>query len=103
MFNKNKWSAWATTPIAILITLLHGIVDIIRTLVRPLITYGTTVFCAYVLYMAFGMYQELQVAITADQLYNIIMTMIKLFTFLASTAYGFWFMDKSMSRKFQNL
>jgi len=102
MFNENKWTAWMTIPIAIIITLIHGIVDISRTLVRVLVTYGSVVFSAYVTYIAFGMYQELGIAITADQLYDIIQTMLRLLTFTTSTVVGFWFMDKSMSRKFQN-
>lgn len=103
MFNTNKWTSWLTIPIAILITLIHGIVDISRTLVRVIVTYGSVAFSCYVTYMAFGMYKELNIAMTPEQLYETIQTMLRLLTFTTSTVIGFWFMDKSMSRKFQNL
>jgi len=102
MFNKNPWTAWLTVPMGMFITFIHGLVDISRTLVRVLVTYGSVVFSAYVTYMAFGMYQELDIAMSSDELYQIIQTMLRLLTFTTSTVIGFWFMDKSMSRKFQN-
>jgi len=102
MFNENKWTAWLTIPIAILITLVHGIVDISRTLVRVLVTYGSVAFSCYVTYIAFGMYQDLDTAMSSKEIYEIIQTMLRLLTFTTSTVIGFWFMDKSMSRKFQN-
>lgn len=103
MFNKSKWSAWLTIPIALLITFIHGIVDISRTLVRVIVTYGSVAFSCYITYMAFGMYEELGVVMSGAELYEIIQTMLRLLTFTTSTVIGFWFMDKSMSRKFQNI
>lgn len=102
MFNSNKWTAWLTIPISILITFIHGIVDISRTLVRVIVTYGSVAFSSYVTYMAFGMYKDLGIVMSGDELYEIIQTMLRLLTFTTSTVIGFWFMDKSMSRKFQN-
>jgi len=102
MFNSNKWTAWLTIPISILITLVHGIVDISRTLVRVIVTYGAVAFSMYVTYIAFEMYKKTGIVMTAEQLYEIIQTMLRLLTFTTSTVIGFWFMDKSMSRKFQN-
>lgn len=101
MFNSNKWSAWITIPIAILITFIHGLVDVSRTLVRVIVTYGSVAFSCYVTYMAFGMYKDLGIVMSGDELYEIIQTMLRLLTFTTSTVIGFWFMDKSMSRKFQ--
>jgi len=100
MFNDNKWTAWLTIPVSILITFIHGLVDISRTLVRVIVTYGSVAFSAYVTYMAFGLYQELNIAMSSDELFEIIKTMLRLLTFTTSTVVGFWFMDKSMSRKF---
>lgn len=102
IFNKSAWTVWLTAPIGLLIATTHGLVDILRSLVRPVITYGSVAFCCYVTYIAFGMYKDLGVEITPEQLYNIIQTMLRLLTFSTSTVIGFWFMDKSMSRKFQN-
>lgn len=102
MFNESGW-AWITTPIAILITFIHGIVDVSRTLVRVVVTYGSVAFSMYVTYMAFQMYKELGVSMCPDDIHEIIMNMLKLLTFTTSTVIGFWFMDKSMSRKFQNM
>lgn len=102
MFNTNKWSAWITVPVAIAITFMHGLVDISRTLVRVLVTYASVVFSMYITYMAFGMYKELGIDMTSVELHGIIITMLTLLSFTTSTAIGFWFMDKSMSRKFQN-
>jgi len=101
MFNESKWTRWLTMPIAIFIVFTHGLVDITRTLVRPVVTYGSIVFSAYVTYIAFGMYQELDLIMSSENLHEIIMTMLRLLTFTTSTVIGFWFMDKSMSRKFQ--
>jgi hypothetical protein len=101
MFNKSTWSAWITVPVAIMITFIHGLVDISRTLVRVLVTYGSVAFSCYVTYMAFGMYKDLGIVMSGDELYEIIQTMLRLLTFTTSTVIGFWFMDKSMSRKFQ--
>ena len=100
MFNE-KWTKIFTMPIAIFITILNGVVDTLRTLIRPLVTYGSVVFSAYVTYIAFNMYRELGVAIDADDILEIVMTMLRLLTFTTSTVVSFWFMDKSMSRKFQ--
>ena len=102
MFHKNYWILWLTAPFGLLIASLHGMVDILRSLVRPVITYGSVAFCCYITYIAFGMYKELNIIITPEQLYEIIQTMLRLLTFSTSTVIGFWFMDKSMSRKFQN-
>jgi len=102
MFNKSAWSAWVTAPVSLLITFIHGFVDISGRLVRITVTYGAVVFSAYVTWMAFDMYTELGIVMTAPQLYSIINTMLQLLTFTTSTVIGFWFMDKSMSRKFQN-
>jgi len=100
MFNKH-WTKAFTMPIALLITMMNGLVDIARTLIRPTVTYGSVAFSMYVTYMAFGMYQELGIVMDGDDLHEIIMTMIRLLTFTTSTVIGFWFMDKSMARKFQ--
>jgi hypothetical protein len=102
MFN-DTWTKVFTMPIALLITMLNGAVDILRTLIRPYVTYGSVIFSAFVTYMAFSMYEKLGVVMTADQLYEIIQTMLRLLTFTTSTVIGFWFMDKSMSRKFQGV
>lgn len=101
MFNESKWTAWLTMPIAILITFIHGLVDISRTLVRVIVTYGSVAFSCYVTYMAFGMYQELGIVIKAGELYEVIQTMLRLLTFTTTTVVSFWFMDKSISRNFQ--
>lgn len=102
IFNKNPWTLWITAPIGLLIATIHSLVDISRSLVRPVITYGSVGFCCFVTYIAFEMYTKLNVVITPEQLFDIIMTMLRLLTFSTSTVIGFWFMDKSMSRKFQN-
>lgn len=101
MFNKSPWTAWITMPIGLLITLIHGLVDVSRTLVRVVVTYGAVAFSCYITYMTFGMYTELGVAMSGPELYQIVQTMLRLLTFTTSTVVGFWFMDKSMSRKFQ--
>lgn len=103
MFNDNKWTAWITLPIALLITFVHGIVDVSRTLVRVTVTYGAVAFSCYVTWYAFELYGQLGIVMSPEQLYSIIITMLKLLTFTTSTVIGFWFMDKSMSRKFQNI
>lgn len=102
MFNTNKWTLWITMPVALCITFIHGLVDISRTMVRVIVTYGSVAFSCYVTYMAFKMYQELGIVMTSGELFEIIKTMLRLLTFTTSTVVGFWFMDKSMSRKFQN-
>jgi len=100
MFNDDRWTAWITMPVAILITFIHGLVDVSRTLVRVVVTYGSVAFSSYVTYMAFGMYQDLKIEMSSNELYEIVQTMLRLLTFTTSTVVGFWFMDKSMSRKF---
>lgn len=103
MFNPSKWTAWVTMPIAIIITFIHSVVDVSRTLVRVIITYGAVAFSCYITYLAFEMYTKLGAQMDPKQLYDIIGTMLKLLSFTTSTAISFWFMDKSMSRKFQNV
>ena len=102
IFNSNPWTLWLTMPIGVTIATLHGVIDMLRSLVRPVITYGSVGFCFFVTYISFEMYQKLGVVITPEQLFDIIMMMLRLLTFSTSTVIGFWFMDKSMSRKFQN-
>lgn len=101
MFNTNKWSAWLTVPCAIFITFVHGLVDVSRTLVRVIVTYGSVAFSCYVTWMCFEMLKQLGVAVTAGQVLEILTTMLKLLTFTTSTVVSFWFMDRSMSRRFQ--
>ena len=102
LFNKNLWTVWLTAPIGLFIAFAHGLVDILRSLVRPVATYGSLAFSCFVTYYAFELYSKLGVNIDPKQLFDIIMMMLKLLTFTTSTAMGFWFMDKSMSRKYQN-
>ena len=102
LFKSNGWKSYFSVPIAMFIVTLQGFVDVLRTLVRPVITYGSVGFSMYVTYLSFTMYQQMGLQLSSQDLYNIIQTMIKLLTFTTSTVIGFWFMDKSMSRKFQN-
>lgn len=102
MFNGSKYTKWLTMPLALFITFLHSIIDMLRTLVRVVITYGSVAFSCYITYLCFDMYIKLGITLDAKDLYNILMTMLKLLTFTTTTAISFWFMDKSMSRKFQD-
>jgi len=102
MFNSSKITKWFTLPLALLITLIHSTIDMMRTLVRPLITYASVGFTCYVTYLTFEIYQKLGISIDSSDLLVIIKDMLKLLTFITSTAVSFWFMDKSMSRKFQD-
>jgi len=102
LFKSHGWKSYFAIPIGLLIITLQGFVDILRTLVRPVITYGSVGFSMYVTYYAFTMYQQMGLQLSSEDLYHIIQDMIKLLTFTTSTVIGFWFMDKSMSRKFQN-
>lgn len=102
LFNKVWYSAIFTIPVALFIILIQAIVDILRTLVRVVVTYGSVAFSMVVTYIALDMFNKLGIAISGEQLYEIVQTMLRLLTFTTSTVIGFWFMDKSMSRKFQN-
>jgi len=102
MFNTNKIGIFFTGPLAFIITFVHSSIDVLRTSVRPVATYASLMFSFYVTKIALDMYTALSVVPTSDQLFDIIMTMLTLVKFITSSAFGFWFMDKSMSRKFQD-
>lgn len=102
LFNSSKIGIVFTAPLAFAIVGLRGAIDALRTSVRPVATYASLMFSFYVTHIALEMYKALEVTPTSGELFEVIMTMITLVTFVTSSAFGFWFMDKSMSRKFQN-
>lgn len=101
MFDMTGWVKWITAPIAFILVLSHSLVDMSRTLVRVVVTYGSVAFSSYILWYSLELYQKLGGAIDTSDVLAIIMVLLKLVTFTTSTALGYWFADKSMSRKFQ--
>jgi len=102
MKNRSKWTAWLTVPVGVCLTALNATVDLLRKLVRPIITYGSVGFSFFVLWYSFEQLKFAGIAVDPDTWHDILMGQIKLISFVASTAVGFWFTDRSMSRKYQD-
>ncbi len=82
---------------------LHVLVmDFLRGIIRPLVTSGSIVFAFYVFVTAFDMYQKMNGTIApSDLMDSVIKPIINLLIFIVSVVIGFWFADKSASRRFQ--
>ena len=102
MKNASKWTAWLTVPTGVILVVLNGAVDLARKLVRPVVTYGSVGFSFFILWYSFQTMQSLNIAFTPSEWKDVVMTQLRLVEFIASTAAGFWFADKSMSRKYQD-
>lgn len=102
MRNRSKYTAWITVPIGLIITAIDSFVDLLRKLVRPVITYASVGFSFFVLWYSFETLQKLGVAFDPNDYMALIKDQLRLTSFIASTATSFWFIDKSMSRKFQD-
>jgi hypothetical protein len=102
MKNKNLYTAWLTLPIGVILITANGFVDLLRKLVRPVVTYGSIGFSFFLLWFCFEQLQAMNVAFTPAEWKDILMTQLRLVEFIASSAAGFWFADKSMSRKYQD-
>lgn len=75
--------------------------DAIRGLIRPILTVGIIGYVSYVVYITLGKY--LNTGNMVDLMTFVIKPSISLLLFSAATVVGFWFADKAMSRRYQDI
>ena len=101
--DETKWGL-CFRPLAYLLLTLMGLTDVIRRNIRPGVTIGSLSFAGYVLFYAFKMFQfKGGFSNIPDKalLEILIIPIIDLFLFTASTAVGWWFADRQMAKDYR--
>lgn len=97
MISDDSWVGKAFRPFIYLHILF---MDALRGTIRPLVTAGSIGFSCYVFIVAFEMYSKLETINPNDIMLYVIKPMIALLVFIVGVVVGFWFADKSSTRKF---
>jgi hypothetical protein len=104
MLQSTGWSSYILQPIAALLAICFAFIDLLRGLMRPVLTVYLTGLTTYITYLAWtilemkGM-QALSVADAVGIFNDVISTVI----YLTVSAITWWFGDRSMSKHIQKM
>lgn len=87
---ESKWSRWA----GILLVILMGIVDVLRTIMRPAITIVLMYITAAITYQHIVIMQDNQEIVTPEMILMIIDSIV----YLTFTVIGWWFGDRTIGK-----
>jgi len=87
---ERRW----TTVFGVLLTFLLGLVDVVRTGMRPAITIVLMVITAYITQQSVAIVMQNNNMLTSDQVFNLISSII----YLTFTVVGWWFGDRSIAK-----
>jgi len=103
MLDSTGWSSYILKPAAMVIAMAFAIVDLIRGMMRPLLTLYLTGLTSYITWLAWKILEtkgisNLSVTNAVDLYTDVISTVI----YLTVSAITWWFGDRSMSKYIQN-
>ena len=103
MLDSTGWSSYILKPAAMVIAMAFAIVDLIRGMMRPLLTLYLTGLTSYITWLAWKILEtkgisSLSVTNAVDLYTDVISTVI----YLTVSAITWWFGDRSMSKYIQN-
>ncbi len=104
MLNDKTVMGYICRPFTYILAVLLGFVDVLRSLTRPSVTAGSLLFSGYILFYGFELFMRkggLTKITHEDLLKMIVMPVIELFLFCASTAVSWWFADRQMSKDYR--
>jgi hypothetical protein len=97
------WWKILTLPLASIISVMFGLVDFIRGLVRPALTIYLCGVTSYITYMAWEIMNMQGVALTAIQASTIFHDVTSIILYLTVSCVTFWFGDRQMSKSIMKL
>lgn len=97
MITDKSWVGLIMRPLIYANNLL---IELSRSIIRPVITMGSLLFNAYIFIVAWELYKTLATVTPEQIMMMVISPTINLLVFISSTAVGFWFADKSNVRNF---
>lgn len=97
------WWRIITLPLASLIAVLFGIVDVIRKLIRPTLTIYLAGVSTWVTWMAWEIMKLNGVTLTATQATTIFLSTTEIVLYLFVSATTFWFGDRQMNKYIMSL
>ena len=98
MFAVEGWLKWITIPIGSFIGLLFGVVDFLKTFMRPGLTMYLTGMTTYITIIAYDIIRQEGMELTADQATAIFMRVINIVVYLTVTCVTWWFADRRMAK-----
>lgn len=104
MLDSDGWASYILKPVATLLAICFAFIDLLRGLMRPVLTLYLTGMATYITYLAWKILEikGLQALSVADAV-NIYNDVISTVIYLAVSAITWWFGDRSMSKHIQRV
>jgi hypothetical protein len=93
MLAKSKWTSWMILPISF----MFALVDFMKDLARPLLTYYLVGMSTWVTILAYQLVQK-SGGMTQAQADSIFNTVIGMVLYLTVSSVSFWFADRNMTK-----
>ena len=90
----SKWTRW----IGALISLLFGLVDFLKAMARPAITYYLMMASTWVTIMAYQILTTYGTSITKDEALGLFKEIVTAILYMTITVVSFWFADRRMAK-----
>jgi hypothetical protein len=100
---KGKWGRLIAIPVASIISILFGLVDFLRGLIRPVLTIYLCGVTTWVTWMAWEIMQAHGIGMTAVQATVIFNDVTSIVTYLTVSCVTWWFGDRRMAKTIMQL
>lgn len=98
LFGVKGWLSFLSIPTAIMLSVLFGLVDFLKGLMRPGLTMYLVGMTTWITMMAWEIMNQNQVTITAEQAYNIFTDVINIVIYLTVSCVTWWFADRRIAK-----
>ena len=91
---SSKWTRW----IGALISLMFGLVDFLKAMARPVITYYLMIASTWVTIMAYQILTTYGTSITKDEALGLFQEIVTAILYMTITVVSWWFADRRMAK-----
>jgi len=103
MFESTGWASYLLKPMAMVFALMFAIIDVLRGLMRPLLTIYLTGLSTYITWLAWKVLETKGISnLAVSDAVGIYSDVISTVIYLTVSAITWWFGDRSMSKFLQN-
>lgn len=103
MLDSTGWASYILKPIAMVIAMAFAIVDLVRGMMRPLLTLYLTGLSTYITWLAWKVLEAKGISnLSVSDAVGIYTDVISTVIYLTVSAITWWFGDRSMSKFLQN-
>jgi hypothetical protein len=98
LFSVEGWLSYIATPVAVLLAMLLGSVDVLKGIMRPGLTLYLTAVTTWLTWTAYGILQQVGANMTSQQALDIYNQVTSIVIYLTVSCVTWWFGDRRIAK-----